>query len=154
MKCCKTSFNSYSQASKWISQGHRPFDDLRDHANLTNNQKIGLDHYDDFLARIPRGEVELHGKLVREAVHLVDKDKQVIIGGSYRRGAADSGCRLHHLETRRSNPLSSNAHARDRYFQTVRSRLSKSRPRDYIQGGWHEVAWRVLSAWFDCMATD
>ena len=81
----------YSQASKWISQGHRTFDDLRNHANLTNNQKVGLDHYDDFLARIPRAEMELHGKSVREAIHQVDKDIQVTIGGSYRRGAADSG---------------------------------------------------------------
>lgn len=81
----------YSQASKWISQGHRTFDDLRHHANLTSNQKVGLDHYDDFLARIPRAEIEMHGKLIREAVHEVDKDIQVTIGGSYRRGAADSG---------------------------------------------------------------
>ena len=81
----------YSQASKWISQGLRTFDDLRDHANLTNNQRIGLDHYDDFLARIPRAEMGMHGKLVREAVHQVDKDIQVTIGGSYRRGAADYG---------------------------------------------------------------
>lgn len=81
----------YSQARKWISQGHRTFDDLRDHANLTSNQKVGLDHYDDFLTRIPRTEIELHGKVVREAVHQVDKDVQVTIGGSYRRGAADSG---------------------------------------------------------------
>ena len=81
----------YSQASKWISQGLRTFDDLRDHTNMTNNQRIGLDHYDDFLARIPRAEMGMHGKLVREAVHQVDKDIQVTIGGSYRRGAADSG---------------------------------------------------------------
>jgi len=81
----------FSQASKWVSQGHQTLDDLLAKAHLSDNQKIGIAHYDDFLSRIPRAEVEAHGAIVRAAVHNVDKDIQVTIMGSYRRGATDTG---------------------------------------------------------------
>jgi len=81
----------FSQASKWVSQGHQTLEDLLAKAPLTGNQKIGIAHYDDFLTRIPRAEVEAHGAIVREAVHKVDKEIQVTIMGSYRRGATDTG---------------------------------------------------------------
>lgn len=80
-----------AQATLWIRQGHRTIEDLVDKADLTKNQLIGIEHYDDFLARIPRDEVEQHGAIVRKAIHGVDEGIQVTIGGSYRRGAADSG---------------------------------------------------------------
>ncbi|MCJ1365520.1 hypothetical protein MMC16_004643 [Acarospora aff. strigata] len=81
----------FSQASKWVSQGHKSLSDLLTHAHLSTNQKIGIAHYSDFLSRIPRAEVEVHGATVRTALHNIDKDIHVIIGGSYRRGATDSG---------------------------------------------------------------
>ncbi|GAE00218.1 DNA polymerase POL4, putative [Paecilomyces variotii No. 5] len=80
-----------SQASRWIAQGYRSLDDLRTKADLTRNQRVGVERYDDFCQRIPRSEVEAHGAIVRKAIHEVDSAVQVIIGGSYRRGAADSG---------------------------------------------------------------
>ncbi|KAL8938253.1 MAG: hypothetical protein Q9216_003993 [Gyalolechia sp. 2 TL-2023] len=80
-----------TQATQWIDQGHRTLQDLRTKASLTKNQKIGIDHVEDFAARIPRQEVEQHGKLVRDAIRDVDSTIEVTIGGSYRRGAADSG---------------------------------------------------------------
>lgn len=80
-----------SQASKWVAQGYRSLSDLRDRAPLTKNQRIGVERYDDFAQRIPRKEVEAHGAIVRQAVQQVDSDMQVIIAGSYRRGAHDSG---------------------------------------------------------------
>lgn len=80
-----------SQASRWIAQGYRSLDDLRTKADLTRNQRVGVERYDDFRQRIPRSEVEAHGAIVRKTIHEVDPDVQVIIGGSYRRGAADSG---------------------------------------------------------------
>jgi DNA polymerase IV len=79
------------QASKWVAQGYRSLDDLRDRAPLTRNQRIGVERYHDFAQRIPRKEVEEHGAIVRRAVQAVDTDMQVIIAGSYRRGALDSG---------------------------------------------------------------
>ena len=81
----------FSQASKWVSQGHKTLDDLLTKAHLTDNQKIGIAHYDDFLTRIPRAEVEAHGAIVRSAFQKFDKDIQVTIMGSYRRGATDTG---------------------------------------------------------------
>lgn len=80
-----------AQASAWIDQGFCTIAELTEKAHLTKNQKIGIAHYNDFLARIPRNEVEKHGKLVREAIAKVDGAIEVTIGGSYRRGAADSG---------------------------------------------------------------
>ncbi len=39
-----------------ISQGFRTLEDIRTKAHLSNTQKIGLKHYDDFLDRMPREE--------------------------------------------------------------------------------------------------
>lgn len=81
----------YSTASRWIAQGHRTLDDLRRKAELTHGQRIGIDHYDDFLQRIPRAEVAQHGAIIKKALELADPELRGIIGGSYRRGARDSG---------------------------------------------------------------
>ena len=79
------------QASKWIGQGYRSLPELLDKAQLTKNQKIGIDHYEDFKARIPRPEMDRHDQYVRETCCRIDETLQFTIGGSYRRGAADSG---------------------------------------------------------------
>lgn len=81
----------YAQASTWIDQGHRTLEDLTSDAHLTKNQLVGIQHYQDFLARIPRREVEHHGRLVGKVFREVDESIEITIGGSYRRGAADSG---------------------------------------------------------------
>lgn len=81
----------FQQASKWVAQGYKSIHDLKERASLTDNQRIGIDRYDDFRQRIPRAEVEAHGNIVRETVLEFDKDYQVIIAGSYRRGASNSG---------------------------------------------------------------
>lgn len=79
------------QAARWVAQGYASLEDLRNRAPLTTTQRIGVEHYDDFAQRIPRKEVEAHGAIVRREVQKADKDMQVIISGSYRRGARDSG---------------------------------------------------------------
>ncbi|OAX79730.1 hypothetical protein ACJ72_05949 [Emergomyces africanus] len=81
----------FTQASKWIQQGYQSLEDLKSRACLTKNQQIGIDHYDDFLQRIPRAEVEAHGAIVKNLLFKIDPAVQVIIGGSYRRGASSSG---------------------------------------------------------------
>lgn len=80
-----------SQASRWVNQGFKTLDDLRKFAHLTENQKVGIEHYDDFQTRIPRAEVEQHGNFVRDAIEKIEHGLEVTIMGSYRRGAADSG---------------------------------------------------------------
>jgi DNA polymerase IV len=81
----------YPSASKWIAQGHRTLEDLRAKAELTPNQRIGVEHYDDFLQRIPRAEVAQHAEIVRKTLREVDPGLQGIVGGSYRRGNTESG---------------------------------------------------------------
>jgi DNA polymerase IV len=80
-----------SHASRWVAQGFKSLEDLKTKANLTQSQKIGIERYFDFSQRIPRNEVKAHGEFVRRIVQEESPDMQVIIGGSYRRGAADSG---------------------------------------------------------------
>ena len=81
----------YPSASKWIAQGHRTLEDLITKADLTPNHRIGVEHYNDFLQRIPRAEVVQHAEIVRNALREVDPGLQGIVGGSYRRGSTDSG---------------------------------------------------------------
>jgi DNA polymerase IV len=79
------------QASKWVAQGYRSLSDLLERASLSKPQRIGVERYNDFSQRIPRKEVEAHGAFVQKAVQAVDRHMQVIIGGSYRRGAVTCG---------------------------------------------------------------
>lgn len=81
----------YAQAAKWVAKGYRSLEDLRDKAELTANQKVGVERYHDFQQRIPRNEVAMHGEVVRSAIHVLDPDMEVIVAGSYRRGATDCG---------------------------------------------------------------
>lgn len=81
----------FVHASQWVRQGFTTLDELLEKADLTENQKIGIDHFEDFQERIPRAEVTQHGDIVRQAVHKLDPAFQITIGGSYRRGAKDSG---------------------------------------------------------------
>lgn len=80
-----------SQASRWVAQGFRTLEDLRMKATLTKSQRIGVDHYQGFAQRVPRAEVKAHGDIVRQAVQKADPALEVIISGSYRRGASSSG---------------------------------------------------------------
>jgi len=79
------------QSWEWVMQGHKTLEALKRHAQLTENQRLGIEHYDDFLARISREEVTTLGGIVKENSAIVDSKVEVIIGGSYRRGAATSG---------------------------------------------------------------
>ena len=81
----------FAQAGKWVSAGYTPLDELLQKAELTGNQRIGIEHYEDFNSRISRAEAEQHGSIVRKALQKIDPLSDVIVGGSYRRGAKDSG---------------------------------------------------------------
>ncbi|EME49265.1 hypothetical protein DOTSEDRAFT_76625 [Dothistroma septosporum NZE10] len=79
------------QASRWVSAGYTTLDEVLQKASLTQNQRIGIEHYADFNSRIPRAEVARHGSVVRGALKKIDSAFEVIVGGSYRRGSKDSG---------------------------------------------------------------
>jgi DNA polymerase IV len=74
-----------------FAQGLRSLDDLKMKAELTKNQRVGVEHYEDFLQRIPRAEVEAQGQIVRQTIQRVDPAVNAMVAGSYRRGALDSG---------------------------------------------------------------
>ena len=79
------------QADIWLARGYRTLSDVEAKATLTENQKVGLEHYDDFHQRIPRDEVTQHKDLMNKVLSEISPDLQCTVGGSYRRGAADSG---------------------------------------------------------------
>lgn len=79
------------QASQWLALGYRTLEDLRRHVNLSENQRLGIEHYDDFATRIPRQEVEAMAEIVQGEARKIDKDVECIVGGSYRRGAETCG---------------------------------------------------------------
>jgi DNA polymerase IV len=81
----------FAHASQWVRQGYTTLDELLEKATLTENQKIGIAHFEDFQERIPRAEVSTYGDIVRRALRKLDPAFEVTIGGSYRRGAKDSG---------------------------------------------------------------
>ena len=88
---CDVYGSGLEQAQKWFAQGFRTLEDLRQKAQLTSAQATGVKYYDDFQARIPREEVEAHGNYARSIIHAIDPAIEIVIGGSYRRGATDSG---------------------------------------------------------------
>ncbi len=80
-----------SCANKWIAQGFRTLDDLRQKADLTTNQRLGIERYDDLNTRIPRSEIAaLFAYVEREAAQ-IDPSVELLVGGSYRRGSDSSG---------------------------------------------------------------
>lgn len=79
------------QAQQWVQKGFRTLEDLKEKAKLTQNQLIGVEHYDDLNTRIPRHEVKALGSVVSKAGAAIDPTVELIIGGSYRRGAETSG---------------------------------------------------------------
>jgi DNA polymerase IV len=81
----------FSQANKWLHSGYSTLEDLKKHAHLTDNQLLGIEHYADFQTRIPREEVTALGDIVKATANEIDPNIEIIIGGSYRRGAATSG---------------------------------------------------------------
>lgn len=78
-------------ATKWVAQGYKSLDDLLTKANLTPNQRVGIERYDDFLIKIPREEVTQLGDIIKRTVKEIDPDINIIIGGSYRRRDKESG---------------------------------------------------------------
>ncbi|MCJ1434004.1 hypothetical protein MMC27_003369 [Xylographa pallens] len=81
----------FAQARAWTSQGYQTLESLSASAALTPNQKIGIEHYEHFRSRIPRSEVEAHASFLRDYITAVSPAIEVILGGSYRRGASDCG---------------------------------------------------------------
>jgi len=80
-------------AKALMQKGYRSIQDLKNALDLseykfTNQQKLGLSHYDDLHTRIHRDEIVSFDKIIQK---YANNDKQIVITGSYRRGAKTSG---------------------------------------------------------------
>jgi hypothetical protein len=53
------------QGWAWVMQGHKILEDLKAHADLTLNERFGIEHYNDLLTRIPQEEVTAVGRRIR-----------------------------------------------------------------------------------------
>ncbi|KAH6650229.1 hypothetical protein F5144DRAFT_636791 [Chaetomium tenue] len=80
-----------ARAHRWMAQGHRSLADLLSSADLTPHQRLGVERYADLNARIPRAEVGAFFAYVQREAAGVDPGVEVLVGGSYRRGADSSG---------------------------------------------------------------
>ncbi|KAL8952879.1 MAG: hypothetical protein Q9222_001237 [Ikaeria aurantiellina] len=78
----------------YYDKGWRDLDDIVEFGwtGLSRVQQIGVKYYDEFLLKIPRGEVETIAAIVKEhARQVIDNRIECIIVGGYRRGKAESG---------------------------------------------------------------
>ncbi|KAJ1526281.1 hypothetical protein ONE63_009435 [Megalurothrips usitatus] len=80
-----------STADSWYQQGCRSLNDVRDKVSLSKQQQIGLKHYEDFLERIPRYEVEEVERIVSTEAKAIEPLLSTILVGSYRRGKSTCG---------------------------------------------------------------
>ncbi|KAK4543616.1 hypothetical protein LTR36_005261 [Oleoguttula mirabilis] len=112
----------FTKASEWVSQGFTTLDEVLEKADLTDNQRIGIEHYVDFNSRIPRAEVEQHGSVVRKTLQKIDPAFEVIVGGSYRRGAQDSG----DIDCMITRPDTGSAHLHAVILEQLVPKLAKS----------------------------
>lgn len=63
----------------------------KDPTLLNDNQKIGLQFYEDFLERIPRAEMKKHETKILALLKEIDPSIEGVVVGSYRRGEKTSG---------------------------------------------------------------
>ena len=76
----------------WWNKGFRTLEELRSRPELlTNQQKIGLSHYDEFTERIPRTDVAKVGLAIAKVLKSVDPTFIMEICGSFRRKLLNSG---------------------------------------------------------------
>lgn len=82
-----------SKALTLYNKGHRSLDDLnninRESKDLTHDQHLGLQYYDDILKRIPRREIIKFDKICKRLFK--NSTIKYMICGSYRRNEKNSG---------------------------------------------------------------
>lgn len=69
----------------------KSFDKEKIESILNEKQRIGLQYYDDILARIPHSEIKRHEKYLKSVLKKIDLDAELTIAGSYRRKNKTSG---------------------------------------------------------------
>lgn len=85
-----------AKAKELVQRGLKTVEQLRaavaaDSTVLNDNQKIGLQYYEDLLQRIPREEMIQHEALLRRQLPSSMKQYPLDVVGSFRRGSTSSG---------------------------------------------------------------
>lgn len=81
-----------AKAKDLYDAGISTIEDLQNNTDkLTGGQKIGLKYFEEFEKRIPRHEIKIMEKKIRDVVTTVDPEYIMTVCGSYRRGAVSSG---------------------------------------------------------------
>jgi DNA polymerase IV len=78
----------FETAKAWAAAGHRTLEDILMKEKLSESQKIGLEHFDDFNTRMTREEVAKHAKVVTDVASTIDEGLHLEIMGSFRRVAS------------------------------------------------------------------
>jgi len=83
-------------ASNLVNRGYRCIADVRrglasGDIDISDNARVGVDCYEDFLEKMERSEVKLIGEIVAAAVYQIFPEAEVSTMGSYRRGKLQSG---------------------------------------------------------------
>lgn len=78
-------------ATKWYAEGTKSLEDAAKRPDITDAQRIGIEHYNDFNDPIPRETVDKHYQVVKDAVANIDPKAEVYCMGSFRRGAKYCG---------------------------------------------------------------
>ena len=74
-----------AKAKELVDSGISSIEDLRmNQETLTKGQIIGLKHFEDFELRIPREEIALAEKLIRDELKKIDPLYKITICGSHR----------------------------------------------------------------------
>lgn len=139
----------FQQTLEWVQEAHRTLDDLLKSPNvkLTPNQKVGIEHHEDSQLRIPRQEAEQLANIVQGCLQKFDSGLQIMIGGSYRCGAPNSGD-IDIIITKRG------ATAGDLRYVATEKAVAVAREGWFLdcrlgshaQSRWVEVAWCVPAA--------
>jgi DNA polymerase/3'-5' exonuclease PolX len=83
-------------AKQMVQQNIRSIEHVRERLasgelTLSDNQRVGVDCYEDFMKRIPRQEVEQLLEIIKEELIAILPNATVAAMGSYRRGKVDCG---------------------------------------------------------------
>lgn len=100
-------------------------EDARNRKDLSPSQRIGIEHYDDFLKKIPRKETQLHFETVQKALQEINPDLECTCMGSYRRGRPETGD-IDIIITNPSQKKSNNSGSSKRSSSTSRSSITNT----------------------------
>ena len=118
-------------AVKLVEDGIKSVADLKKASKegkiqLNSNILVGLEFYDDLLERIPRDEMNKFNKILTKKVKAIDSNLNLVIAGSYRRGAVSSGdidILLSHNNIKTAEDLKNNENYMNTFLEKIKNMI-------------------------------